>query len=167
MVVKARQISVITFKHNHLIRALDAAPNGILLHLLRGSCADASVRFGCGSGHCGACTVLVDGQAENACTLPVWATEGRHVQTAEGLPDDRLGRLVLQAFIDEQAAQCGFCVSGILMRVTGLLRQHPNSDVAQIKEVLSRHLCRCGAHIRILKAVLLAQKNINHDRTVT
>ena len=90
MVVKARQISVITFKHNHLIRALDAAPNGILLHLLRGSCADASVRFGCGSGHCGACTVLVDGQAENACTLPVWATEGRHVQTAEGLPDDRL-----------------------------------------------------------------------------
>jgi aerobic-type carbon monoxide dehydrogenase small subunit (CoxS/CutS family) len=165
MVAKERQ-SVTTFKHNQSTHTLEAAPNGFLLHILRGPCADASVRLGCGSGHCGACTVLVDGLAENACTLPVWSAEGRHVQTAAGLPEDRLGRIVLQAFIDEQAAQCGYCISGILMRVTGLLQQQPNADDSQIKEALLRHLCRCGAHARILRAVKLAQKNIQHDSTL-
>lgn len=152
-------------KHNHHARTLAVAPNAFLLHVLREQCSDASVRFGCGTEHCGACTVLVDGQAENACSLPVWAAEGRNVQTAQGLPDDPIGRVVLQAFIDEQAAQCGYCGSGILMRITGLLQQQPEADETLIRETLSRHLCRCGAHARILRAVRLAQKNINQLRS--
>lgn len=155
-----------TFQHNHQAVSPDAAPNTFLLHVLREQCADASVRFGCGTEHCGACTVLVDGQAENACSLPVWAAEGRQVATAQGLPENPIGRLVLQAFIDEQAAQCGYCSSGILMRVTGLLQQHPDADEALIRETLSRHLCRCGAHARILRAVRLAQKNLHHARAL-
>jgi len=111
--------------------------------------------------------VLVDGVAQNSCSLPVWGAKGRHVQTAQGLPDDPIGRVVLQAFIDEQAAQCGYCISGILMRVTGLLQQRPDADEALIRESLSRHLCRCGAHTRILRAVRLAQKNLGHVSTLT
>lgn len=153
-------------QHNHRAVSLDAAPTAFLLHVLRTQCNDASVRFGCGSEHCGACTVLVDGQAENACSLPVWAAEGRHVQTAQGLSDDPVGRVVLQAFMDEQAAQCGFCGSGILMRITGLLKAQPRADDALIRETLSRHLCRCGAHARILRAVSLAQKNLGHARDI-
>lgn len=154
-------------QHNHRSVKLNAAPNEFLLHVLRSQCDDASVRFGCGSEHCGACTVLVDGQAENACSLPVWSAEGRHVQTAQGLPNDPVGRVVLQAFIDEQAAQCGFCSSGILMRVTGLLQQQPQADEALIRDTLSRHLCRCGAHARILRAVRLAQQQLNHDSALS
>lgn len=146
---------------------VDAAPNAFLLYVLRSQCEDPSVRFGCGSGHCGACTVLVDGKAENACTLPLWAADGRHVQTARGLSDDPTGRVVLQAFIDEQAAQCGFCGSGILVRITGMLSERPDADEALIRETLSRHLCRCGAHARILRAVRLAQKNLNHERSLS
>jgi nicotinate dehydrogenase subunit A len=157
---------VTTFQHNQHSVSLDAAPNTFLLHVLREQCTDASVRFGCGTEHCGACTVLVDGQAENACSLPFWAAEGRHVETAQGLPEHPIGQLVLKAFIDEQAAQCGYCSSGILMRVTGLLQQHPDADEALIRETLSRHLCRCGAHARILRAVRLAQKNLQHARTL-
>lgn len=155
-----------TFQHNHQSVSPDAAPQTFLLHVLREQCADGSVRFGCGTEHCGACTVLVDGQAENACSLPVWAAEGRQVETAQGLPEHPIGRLVLQAFIDEQAAQCGYCSSGILMRVTALLQQHPDADEALIRDTLSRHLCRCGAHARILRAVRLAQKNLPHGRTL-
>ncbi len=157
---------MISIKHNHRAYTIRSAPNAFLLHALRDECSDTSVRFGCGSEHCGACTVLVDGQAENACSLPVWASEGRHVQTAQGLPDDPIGKVVLQAFIDEQAAQCGYCISGILVRITGLLQQTPDADDALIRETLSRHLCRCGAHARILRAVRLAQKNLNHAPTI-
>jgi aerobic-type carbon monoxide dehydrogenase small subunit (CoxS/CutS family) len=162
---KSRNMTTIT--HNHHTCTLAAAPSAFLLHVLREECSDASVRFGCGSEHCGACTVLVDGQAENACTLPVWAAEGRHVQTAQGLPEDPIGRLILQAFIDEQAAQCGYCSSGILMRITGLLKRQPDADEDLIRETLSRHLCRCGAHVRILRAVRLAQKSLSHDSAIT
>ena len=161
-----REQHVITIQHNATTCSLEAAPNAFLLHVLREQCADASVRFGCGSEHCGACTVLVDGKAENACSLPVWAAEGCHVKTAQGLPDDPIGRVVLQAFIDEQAAQCGFCGSGILMRITGLLQQHPDANEALIRDTLSRHLCRCGAHIRILRAVRLAQQRLSHDSSI-
>ena len=155
-----------TFQHNQQTVTPEAAPHTFLLHVLREQCADASVRFGCGTEHCGACTVLVDGQAENACSLPVWAAEGRQVETAQGLREHPIGQWVLQAFIDEQAAQCGYCSSGILMRVTGLLQQHPNADETLIRDTLSRHLCRCGAHARILRAVRLAQKNLHHARAL-
>jgi nicotinate dehydrogenase subunit A len=157
---------MIKLQHNLAKRSSDADPQGDLLHFLRDACADASVRFGCGSGHCGACTVLIDGQAQNACTTPVWSGDGRHIQTAQGLADDEIGRVVLAAFVDEQAAQCGYCISGILMRITGLLKHNPGANEAQIKDSLSRHLCRCGAHARILRAVLMAQKNVQHANTL-
>ena len=156
-----------TIKHNHRTCTLEGEPSAFLLHVLREQCSDASVRFGCGSEHCGACTVLLDGQAENACSLPVWAAEGRHVQTAQGLPDDPIGHVVLQAFMDEQAAQCGFCGSGILMRITSLLQRTPDADETLIRDTLSRHLCRCGAHVRILRAVRLAQQRLSHDNSLT
>jgi nicotinate dehydrogenase subunit A len=158
---------VTDIKHNHRKVKLNADPNAFLLHVLREQCDDASVRYGCGSQHCGACTVLIDGQAENACGVPVWSVEGRNVQTAQGLPDDAVGRVVLQAFIEEQAAQCGFCGSGILMRVTALLKQQPSANEALIRETLSRHLCRCGAHARILRAVRLAQKNLKNENVIS
>jgi aerobic-type carbon monoxide dehydrogenase small subunit (CoxS/CutS family) len=158
---------VTTIKHNHRTCTLGGESSAFLLHVLREQCSDASVRFGCGSEHCGACTVLLDGQAENACSLPVWAAEGRHVQTAQGLPDDPIGHVVLQAFMDEQAAQCGFCGSGILMRITSLLQQTPDADETLIRDTLSRHLCRCGAHVRILRAVRLAQQRLRHDSSLT
>lgn len=154
-------------QHNHCTRTLEATSNDFLLHLLRSQCADPSVRFGCGTGHCGACTVLVNGQAENACSLPDWAAEDKHIQTAQGLVEDPIGRVVLQAFMDEQAAQCGFCISGILMRVTGLFKQNIDADETQIRDALSRHLCRCAAHMRILRAVRLAQKNLKNERVIT
>lgn len=157
---------MIKLQHNLAKRSSAADPQGDLLNFLRDACADASVRFGCGSGHCGACTVLIDGQAQNACTTPVWSGDGRHIQTAQGLADDEIGRVVLAAFVDEQAAQCGYCISGILMRITGLLKHNPGANEAQIKDSLSRHLCRCGAHARILRAVLLAQNNIQHANTL-
>jgi nicotinate dehydrogenase subunit A len=157
---------MIKIRHNLIDQTLSADPQGDLLHFLRGPCADASVRFGCGSGHCGACTVLIDGQAQNACTTPVWAGDGRHILTAQGLADDEVGRVVLAAFIEEQAAQCGYCISGILVRITALLNQCPDATETQIKDCLSRHLCRCGAHARILRAVYLAQKNIHYATTL-
>jgi nicotinate dehydrogenase subunit A len=82
------------------------------------------------------------------------------------LPEDEVGRIVLAAFVEEQAAQCAYCISGILVRITGLLKNQPNASVTEIKDSLSRHLCRCGAHARIMRAVLLAQKNIQHVTTL-
>jgi nicotinate dehydrogenase subunit A len=157
---------MINLQHNQAKLSVDTDPQGDLLHFLRETCTDPSVRFGCGSGHCGACTVLIDGQALNACTTPVWSSDGKKIQTAMGLTDDAVGKIVLAAFIEEQAAQCGYCISGILMRITGLLKQTPGADETQIKDSLSRHLCRCGAHVRILRAVLLAQKNLQHAHTL-
>ena len=148
-------------RHNHSEQTLSGAPASALLHALRSACGDASVRFGCGSGHCGACTVLVDGQAENACTLPLWASEQREVLTAQALPTHPVGRVVLQAFMDEQAAQCGYCVNGIMMRLTALLQQQPRASDADIRAALARHLCRCGAHARILRAAALARQRLN------
>ena len=163
----SKSFIVTTIQHNHRSITLKGSSQAFLLHELREQCSDATVRFGCGTEHSGACTVLVDGVAQNSCSLPVWAAEGRHVQTAQGLSEDPIGRVVLQAFIDEQAAQCGYCVSGILMRVTGLLQQHPDANEALIRDTLSRHLCRCGAHTRILRAVRLAQKNLSHVSSLT
>ena len=157
---------MVSFHLNQSSLTTLADPNGDVLHFLRSSAADKSVRFGCGGGQCGACTVLIDDQPQNACTTPLWACEGRRVQTAQGLVDDKVGQTVLESFMEEQAGQCGYCISGILVRITGLLKQHPDADEAQIKQTLSRHLCRCGAHARILRAVRLAQKNLQHANTL-
>jgi aerobic-type carbon monoxide dehydrogenase small subunit (CoxS/CutS family) len=123
-----------------------------LVHVLRNPCDTKDVRFGCGAGNCGACTVIVDGVAQQSCGLSTESIEGCDVFTPAALQGDPIGAVVLQAFLDEQAAQCGYCINGILMSLTALLKRELNPSKEKIIETLNRHLCRCGAHARILRA---------------
>ena len=135
---------------------VDADPDTPLLDVLRGDLGLRGARFGCGLGQCGACFVLVDGRAVPACDTPLWAAEGKAVTTVEGLPDD--GRLhpVQQAVLDEQAGQCGFCLSGMVVSAAALLAEQPQPDEATVAAALDRHLCRCGIQRRMVAAVVRA-----------
>jgi nicotinate dehydrogenase subunit A len=125
-----------------------------LLTVLRQQLGLKGTRFGCGEGQCGACTVLVDGQPLQACTTPLWSVAGRSVTTIEGLAADGRPGPLQQAFLDEQAAQCGYCINGIIMTLAGLLARRPVPSRAAILDVLDeRHLCRCGTHPRILRTL--------------
>ena len=136
-----------------LVEAEEQAP---LLDLLRSACGLKATRFGCGTGECGACHVLVDGASVPACDTPAWAVQGKSVVTVEGLSDGGVPCSLQQAFIDEQAGQCGYCLSGILASATALLARTPQPTEKQVREALDRHLCRCGAHNRVVRAVLIA-----------
>ncbi|GAA3169272.1 (2Fe-2S)-binding protein [Blastococcus jejuensis] len=141
---------------NGTSRDVDAHPDTPLLDVLRGDLGLTGSRFGCGLGQCGACFVLVDGRAVPACDTPLWSVEGRSVTTVEGLADgDRL-HPVQQAVLDEQAAQCGFCVSGIVVSAAALLAENPQPDEATVAAALDRHLCRCGIQHRMIAAVVRA-----------
>jgi nicotinate dehydrogenase subunit A len=131
---------------------VSAAPATPLLYVLRNDLQLKGTRFGCGSGACGSCTVHVDGRAVQSCDTPVWSVEGRAVTTVEGLGTPRSPHPVQQAFIDEQAAQCAYCINGIMMSVAALLAHTPEPSDAELMEALNRHLCRCGTHLRILRA---------------
>lgn len=137
-------------------REVVAEPDTALLHVLRGQLGLTGTRFGCGLGQCGACHVLVDGQPVTSCDLPLWAARGKSVTTVEGLAaDDRPHRLQ-DAFVAEQAAQCGYCLSGILMTAAALLDRQPDPTEDEVRAALDRNLCRCGSHNRIVRAVLRA-----------
>jgi aerobic-type carbon monoxide dehydrogenase small subunit (CoxS/CutS family) len=138
---------------NGVPRQVGADPASPLLYALRNELDCKGARFGCGVGNCGACTVIVDGRALQSCTTPVWAIESRVITTAEGLAADPIGRVVQQAFLLEQAAQCGYCINGMLLSITALLHRTPQPDASEIIETLNHHLCRCGTHVRILRAV--------------
>ena len=127
-----------------------------LLYILRNDCDLKGTRFGCGSGQCGACHVLLDGASVPACDTPLWAAEGKAVVTVEGLGQGVALHPLQQAFIDEQAAQCGYCLSGILISAAALLEQQPHPTETQVRQALDKHLCRCGSHNRIVRAVLRA-----------
>ena len=127
-----------------------------LIHVLRGELDLAGTRFGCGTEQCGACLVLIDGEPAYACTTPLAAAKGRRVTTVEGLARNGEPGSLQQAFIDEQAAQCGYCISGILLRAAWLIAQARPLDEAAVREALEPHLCRCGSHNRIVRAVLRA-----------
>jgi nicotinate dehydrogenase subunit A len=132
---------------------IDVDPDTPLLYVLRDELALNGAKFGCGLGQCGACTVLVDGQAVFSCLTPVLLLEGRQVTTIEGLGTiDNPGPLQ-RAFMDEQAAQCGYCIAGMIMRAQALLQSKPNPADSEIRATLEPHLCRCGTHMRILRAV--------------
>ncbi|HEY3530163.1 MAG TPA: (2Fe-2S)-binding protein [Nocardioides sp.] len=127
-----------------------------LLTVLRDALGLVGSRFGCGQGLCGACTVLLDGKAVPSCDTPLWQAADSIVTTVEGLAADGPNP-VQQSLIRHQAAQCGFCISGIVVRATALLEEHPNADAEQVAEALERNLCRCGTHQRIVEAVLAAR----------
>jgi nicotinate dehydrogenase subunit A len=124
-----------------------------LLAALRGPLGLSGPRFGCGSEQCGACVVLLDGAPAFACTLPVSAAAGRQVETVEGLGTPGAPHPLQAAFLDLQAGQCGYCLSGILMAAAALLRRVAQPSDAEIKAALAPHLCRCGSHNRIIRAV--------------
>ena len=134
--------------------AVDAAAP--LLAILRNDLGLNGPKYGCGLGECGACTVLVDGVAARACAMPVGGVAGRAVTTLEGLAEGGVLHPVQQAFIDAQAAQCGYCLNGMLMTSVALLARTPQPSDAQVRAALSHNLCRCGAHLEILAAVHLA-----------
>lgn len=136
-----------------LVQAQEQTP---LLDVLRNACGLKGTRFGCGSGECGACNVLVDGVSVPSCDTPVSAAEGKEIVTVEGLAVDGRPGVLQQAFLAEQAGQCGYCLSGILATAAALLARTPNPSEAQVRTALDGHLCRCGAHNRIVRAVLRA-----------
>jgi nicotinate dehydrogenase subunit A len=130
-----------------------AALDTPLLYALRNDLGLKGTRFGCGTGQCGTCMVLIDGHPRPSCDTPLSAMAGRHVTTVEGLADrDRLDPLQ-QAFVDEGAGQCGYCLSGILMSAAALLESNPDPSDSQIRSALDGNLCRCGAHPRIVRAI--------------
>lgn len=137
------------------VRAPEATP---LLYVLRGDLDLKSVRFGCGTGHCGACRVLVDGVAFASCDMPLWAAAGKHIVTVEGLGTPERPHPLQSAFLAEQAAQCGYCVSGILVSAAALLARKPSPSEHEVREALDRNLCRCGSHNRMVRAVLRASE---------
>ena len=124
-----------------------------LLDLLRNTLALKATRMGCGQGQCGACRVMLDGHAVAACETPLWAIEGKTVTTVEGLGSRSAPHALQTAFIEEQAMQCGFCTSGILMSAAALLQRQPQPTRAQIVQAIDGHLCRCGAHNRVVRAI--------------
>ncbi|MAQ85831.1 MAG: (2Fe-2S)-binding protein [Maritimibacter sp.] len=125
-----------------------------LLYVLRDELHLNGAKFGCGLGQCGACTVLVDGEPVVACVTPLDLAEGREVTTIEGLGSAGAPGPLQQAFIDEQAAQCGYCIAGMIMRAEGLLRRNPKPTKAQVRATLAPNLCRCGTHMRIIAAIM-------------
>ena len=137
----------------HAVQAEDDTP---LLYLLRHELGLKGTRFGCGANQCGACHVLIDGHSLPACDTPLWAVQGKSIVTVEGLAAKGALHPLQQAFIDEQAAQCGYCLSGILISAAELLAHQPQADEAQVRAALDKHLCRCGSHNRIVRAVLRA-----------
>jgi nicotinate dehydrogenase subunit A len=130
-----------------------AAPDTPLLYVLRNDLGLKGSRFGCGAGHCGACTVLLDGNAVQSCDVPLWSAAGRAVTTIEGLGSPDAPHPLQRAFIDEQAVQCGYCINGIIMSAAALLARNRRPARAEIAAALERNLCRCGTHVRVLRAI--------------
>ena len=143
---------------NGVEREVSAEPSTPLLYILRNDLGLKGTRFGCGEGHCGACTVLVDGKPLQSCDMPLWSAAGHDITTVEGLPQGGVLHPLQQAFIGEQAAQCGYCINGIMMSATALLQRNPDPSEAQIAAALDRNLCRCGTHVRILRAIARAAR---------
>ena len=148
---------------NGIERELRAEPATPLLYILRNDLGLKGTRFGCGEGHCGACTVLIDGRAVQSCDTPLWSAAGHDITTVEGLSPDGAPHPLQQAFIGEQAAQCGYCINGIMMSAAALLKRNPDPSEAEIVAALDRNLCRCGTHVRILRAVGRAARMLRED----
>ena len=138
---------------NGAARQVAADPETPLLYVLRTDLDLKGARYGCGVGLCGACTVIVDGKAVQSCDVPVSAVAGKAITTIEGIGTADRPHPLQRAFIAEQAAQCGYCVSGIIMSAKALLDANPKPSDEEIREALAQNLCRCGTHTRILRAI--------------
>jgi nicotinate dehydrogenase subunit A len=140
----------------HEVTAEESTP---LLYALRNDLKLKGTRFGCGVGQCGACTVLLDGNAVQSCDTPVWAAAGHDITTIEGLGSGGKLHPLQQAFIEEQAAQCGYCINGIIMSAAAFLKKKKEFSDDELRAALGRNLCRCGTHVRILRAIKKAAKD--------
>jgi nicotinate dehydrogenase subunit A len=152
---------MIVLNVNGAAREVTAEPETPLLYVLRNDLKLKGVRFGCGLGQCGACTVIVDGKAVQSCDVPVSAVAGKAVTTIEGIGTADEPHPLQRAFVHEQAAQCGYCVSGIIMTAKALLDVNPSPTDAELREALAGNLCRCGTHTRILRAIRSAAAGVS------
>jgi len=150
----------ITITVNGAARVVAASEDTPLLYALRNDLNLKGTRFGCGQGLCGACHVLVDGHATPSCDTPLWSVAGKAITTVEGLGTPEAPHALQRAFIAEQAAQCGYCSSGVIIGAAALLGRNPDPTEAQVREALDRNLCRCGTHNRIVRAVLRAAREM-------
>ena len=145
---------------NHIVAAEAETP---LLYVLRNDLKLKGARFGCGLGQCGACTVLVDGNPVQSCDFPLSAAAGKSIITVEGLAENGKLHPLQEAFVAEQAAQCGYCITGIIMTAKALLDANPQPSDAEIRSALKGNLCRCGTHHRILRAIRRAASTMKRD----
>lgn len=149
----------IHLKVNGKQHAVEAEPGTMLLYVLRDQLGLHGPKFGCGLSQCGACTIHLDGAAVRSCVLPVTVGEGHEITTLEGLGSVEKPNPLQQAFIEEQAVQCGYCINGMIMTAQAFLNKHPHPSRDDIKQALDGNLCRCGTHMRIVRAVERAAKN--------
>ncbi|KAF1010110.1 MAG: Nicotinate dehydrogenase subunit A [Pseudomonas fluorescens] len=153
-----QQVTV-TLEVNGNSRSVSAMADTPLLLILRNDLELNGPKYGCGLGECGACTVIIDGVAARSCVFPLSGAVGRKIVTLEGLGNRASPHPVQQAFIDEQAAQCGYCLNGMIMTAKALLDRNPDPTETQVRQALSGNLCRCGTHLEILRAVLRAARH--------
>jgi nicotinate dehydrogenase subunit A len=150
----------VTFEVNGVEHSSQADAATPLLYILRNDLKLKGAKFGCGLGQCGACTVLIDGQSAMSCNTPLWAVDGKSITTIEATTSNEVLPVLQCAFIAEQAMQCGYCASGIIMSAAALLARDADPDESAIKAALARNLCRCGAHTRMIKAVQRAAREL-------
>lgn len=146
-------MSAINLKVNGKVHSVDVDPMTPLLYVLSDDLALKGPKFGCGLAECGACTVIVKGEAIRSCIMPVQMYEGAEITTLEGIGTIEKPHPLQQAFIDEQAAQCGFCVNGVIMTAKALLDKNPHATEQEVEQALSAVLCRCFTHVRMLRAI--------------
>ena len=146
----------LTLRVNGVLQDILSQPNTPLLYALRNDLKLKAAKFGCGLGQCGSCSVLMDGRRTLSCDTPLWACEGKSITTLEGLGSPTQLNALQAAFIEEQAAQCGYCVPGILISAQALIDQNPKPTELEICEALDANLCRCGTHARFVRAVMRA-----------
>ncbi len=152
---------MMTLKVNGQDHQIDTDPDTPLLYVLRDDIKLNAAKFGCGMGQCGSCTVIVDGKAVLSCMTPLLLLEGKQVTTLEGLGTISEPAPIQRAFMEEQAAQCGYCIAGMMMRAQALLQRNSRPTDQEIRRELEPHLCRCGTHMRILRAMHRAISLIN------
>ena len=153
-------VKTVTLEVNGQRVAVTAMADTPLLLVLRNDLQLNGPKYGCGLGECGACTVIIDGVAARSCVFPLSGAEGRTITTLEGIGTREHPHRVQQAFIDEQAAQCGYCMNGMIMTAKALLDRNPHPSEEQIRNELSANLCRCGTHLEIIRAVMLAARQM-------